>query len=254
MPESFTPAIRFIADAFKTAREDLMGLPVANQGFLQGLIKYGGLETLHGYTSQQPRFGTAFEQLARDLGATMPIRVIDGHRLDQLAEVGGLALCDPNIAAFARQRSFVGSRAYALTGLTHTLADFPPMAMMADLTIAPVQPWDALVCTSRAAATMVDEMLRAEEGRLAERLGATRFPRPLLPVIPLGVDAPRFAAREDWRAAWRERLGIGAEEVATLYGRPTLSRHGKASPLPMLDALGRAARTQRHRLHLILAD
>lgn len=252
MPESFTPAIRFLADAFKTARQDLMGLPVANQGFLQGLIKHGGLETLHGYTPQQARFGTAFEQLARDLGATMPIRLIDGHRLDQLAEVGGLALCDPNIAAFARQRSFIGSRAYALMGLTHTVADFPPMAMVADLATAPVQPWDALVCTARAAAAMVDEILRAEEGRLAERLGVTRFPRPLLPVIPLGVDTPRFAAREDWRAAWRERLGIRAEEVATLYvGR--LSRHGKAHPLPMLAALGRAARTQPHRLHLILA-
>ena len=252
MPESFIPAIRFVEDAFKTARENLMGLPVANQGFLQGLIKYGGLETLHGYTSQQSHFGTAFEQLARDLGATMPIRIIDGHRLDELAEVGGLALCDPNIAAFARQRSFVGSRAYALTGVTHTLADFPPMAMVADFATAPVQPWDALVCTARVAATMVNEMLRAEEERLTERLGATRFPRPLLPVIPLGVDALRFAAREDWRVAWRERLGIRPEEVATLYlGR--LSRHGKAHPLPMFAALGRAARTQPHRLHLILA-
>jgi starch synthase len=252
MPKSFTPAIRFTADAFKTARQDLMGLPVANQGFLQGLIKYGSLEALHGYTLQQARFGAAFEQLARDLGATMPVRAIEGYRLDQLMEVGGLALGDPNVAAFARQRSFVGPRAYALTGLTHTLADFPPMAMVADLATAPVQPWDALVCTARAAATMVDEMLRAEEARLAERLGATRFPRPLLPVIPLGVDAARFAPREEWRATWRERLGIAADEVTALYvGR--LSRHGKAHPLPMLAALGRAARTQPHRLHLILA-
>jgi hypothetical protein len=95
-------------------------------------------------------------------------------------------------------------------------------------------------------------MLRSEEARIAERLGATRFSRPLLPVIPLGVDASRFMPREDWRATWRERLGIGAEEVAVLYvGR--LSRHGKAHPLPMLAALGRAARTQSHPLHLILA-
>jgi hypothetical protein len=41
--------------------------------------------------------------------------------------------------------------------------------------------------------------------------------------------------------------------VATLYVG-LLSRHGQARPLPMLDALGRAARTQPHRLHLILAD
>jgi alpha-maltose-1-phosphate synthase len=252
MPELFPPAILFLPESYETARKDLMGRPVANRGFMQGLIRYGELETLHGYTTQQGRFGKEFEQLARDLGASMPIRVIDGHRLDQLAEVGGLALCDPNIAAFARQRSFVGSRAYALTGVTHTLADFPPMAMVADLTTAPVQPWDALVCTSRAAAAMVQKMLEAEETELGRRLGAIRFLRPLLPVIPLGVDAAFFAPREEWRANWRERLGIRADDVAVLYvGR--LSRHGKAHPLPMLAALGRAARTQSNLLHLILA-
>ena len=252
MPESFTPAILFTPASFGTAEQDPIGRVVANRNFLEGLIKYGDLEMLYGYTTQQAQYGTAFEQLARDLGATMPVRVIDGHQQNQLAEVGGLAICDPNIVAFARQRSFVDPRSYALTGLTHTLADFPPMAMLAELAIAPVQPWDALVCTARAAAAMVNEMLRAEEERLAERLGATRFPRPLLPVIPLGVDTHRFAAREDWRAAWRERLGIGAEEVAILYvGR--LSRHGKAHPLPMMAALGRAVQTQPYPLHLILA-
>jgi starch synthase len=251
MPEPSPPAILFLPEAYETARKDLMGRPVANRGFLQGLIRYGGLTTLCGYTLQAG-FGTAFEQLARDLGAGMPVRTIEGHRLDQLAEVGGLVLCDPNMAVFARQRSFVGARAYALTGLTHTLADFPPMAMVADLATAPVRPWDALVCIARAAATMVDEMLRAEEARLTERLGATRFLRPMLPVIPLGVDAAHFAPRQEWRAAWRERLGIAADEVAVLYvGR--LSRHGKAHPLPMLAGLGRAARTQPHSLHLILA-
>jgi glycosyltransferase involved in cell wall biosynthesis len=196
--------------------------------------------------------GTAFEQLARDLDASMPVHIIEGHRLDQLAEIGSLILPDPNMAGFARQRSFVGPRAYSLMGVTHTLADLPPMAMIADLASAPMQPWDALVCTSRAAFAMVDNVLRSEAAMLAERLGATRFSQPLLPVIPLGVDAARFMPREEWRAIWRERLGIGADEVAVLYvGR--LSRHGKAHPLPMLAALGRAARTQSRALHLILA-
>ena len=174
-------------EAYETLPEHLLGRLVANREFLHGLIRYGGLATLHAYTPRAD-LGTAFEKLARDLGATMPIRIIDGHRLDELAEIGGLAICDPNLIGFARQRSLVGPRAYALTGLTHTLGDFPPMAMMADLATAPVQPWDALVCTSRAAVAMVEEMLQAEQARLVERLGATRFPRPLLPVIPLGVD------------------------------------------------------------------
>jgi hypothetical protein len=139
MPASFTPAILFHPNSFGTA----LGRLVANRGFLEGLIKYGDLEMLYGYTTQQAQYGKAFEQLARDLGATMPVGVIDGHQQNQLAEVGGLAICDPNIAAFAKQRSFVDPRCYALTGLTHTLADFPAMAMLAELAIAPVQHWFA---------------------------------------------------------------------------------------------------------------
>jgi alpha-maltose-1-phosphate synthase len=248
MPLPSAPAILFLPEGYQTSQADLMGLRVANRSFLQGMIRHGGLNTLHGYAPQQGSFATAFEQFARDLGATVPICMIEGHRLDQLAEVGGLLVPDPNLGAFARQRSFLGSHAYTLTGVTHA----PVLSMMADMAVAPVQSWDALVCTSRAVASALEEVLGAEEARLAERLGATRFPRPLLPVIPLGVDAADFTPRMEWRAAWRARLGIAAEEVVVLYvGR--LSRHGKAHPLPMLAALGRAARSLPQRLHLILA-
>lgn len=250
MPEPASPAVLILSEGYETNRPDLLGRPVANRGFLQGLIRYGGLETLYGYTPHPASASAAFEQLARDLGATMPVRVIE--RLEQLEEIGGLDVRDPSLSVAARQRSLVGPRAYALTGVTHTLSEAWAMTIVADLATAPVQPWDALVCTSQGTASMVNEMLRVEEGRLAERLGATRFPRPLLPVIPLGVDATCLAPRDKWRAAWRERLGIGAEDVAALYvGR--LSRHAKVHPLPMMAALGRAARTQPRSLHLILA-
>jgi starch synthase len=243
-----SPAFLFLPEGYQTTQPDIMGLRVANRSFLQGLIRHGGLDILRGYAPQQEGFSTSFEQIARDLGAEVPVRMIEGHRLDQLAEVGGLVALDPNLATFARHRSFIGSRAYALTGVTHA----PVISMMADLAAAPVQPWDALVCTSYAVASALEQVLGVEEARLAERLGATRFPRPLLPVIPLGVNAAEFTFRDEWRAAWRERLGIEAEDVVALYvGR--LSRHGKAHPLPMLAALGCAARSLPRRLHLILA-
>jgi alpha-maltose-1-phosphate synthase len=243
-----SPAILFLPAGYQTSQADLMGLRVANRSFLQGLIRHGGLNTLNGYVPQQGICTAAFEQLARDLGADVPVRMIEGHRLDQLAEIGGLVVPDPNLAAFARHRSFIGAQAYALTGVTHA----PVISMMADMATAPVQSWDALVCTSRAVASAVEQVMGAEEARLAEQLGATRFSRPLLPVIPLGVDTADFTTRDEWRAAWRERLGIAAEDVVALYvGR--LSRHGKAHPLPMLVALGRAARSLPRRLHLILA-
>lgn len=248
MPEPSAPAILFLPDGYQTTQTDLNGLRIANRGFLQGLIRHGGLEKLYGYAPQNASFA-AVQQLARDLGATMPVCMIEGHRLDLLAEVGGLVLPDPNLAAFARQRSFLGSHSYVLTGITHALTH---LQLLVDLAVAPTQPWDALVCTSRAVASAVKELLGIEEAKLAQRLGATRFPRPLLPVIPLGVDTAAFTSREEWRTIWRERLGIRAEEVVALYvGR--LSRHGKAHPLPMLAALGRASRSQLRPLHLILA-
>jgi alpha-maltose-1-phosphate synthase len=250
MPETFSPAVVFSPNGYEATASALFGLNVANQGFLQGLIRHGGLETLHGYL-WQAGLDTKFEQLIRDLGTTMPVRIIQPHRLDQLAKLGVLHLGDPQLASAARRRSFVGPRAYALTGITHTLAGAATQ-ILADLVVAPVQPWDALVCSSRAAASVVEEVLRVEEARLAERLGATRFPRPLLPVIPLGIDTARFTPRQEWRAEWRERLGIGPEDVAVLYvGR--LTRALKAHPLPMLVALGHAARSHPQPLHLILA-
>jgi alpha-maltose-1-phosphate synthase len=245
------PAILFNPEGYEPGRPDLMGRLAANQSFLKGLIRHGGLEALHCCTFHA-RHVEAFVKLARDLGASMPIRNIEPHRQDELAKLGGLFVTEPSLVIPAQQRSFAGHHAYALTGVTHTTADPLIMTVLAGLVTAPVQAWDAVVCTSRAVASMVEEMLRAEEAMLAQRLGARRFPRPMLPVIPLGIDADQFAPRPEWRAAWREQLGIQDGDVAALYvGR--LSRHGKAHPLPLFATLGRAARRQPQRLHLILA-
>ena len=62
-------------------------------------------------------------------------------------------------------------------------------------------------------------------------------------MIPLGVDAKAFAPGPDWereRTTWREKLGIGPDDVAALFvGR--LSFHAKAHPLPAYLALEAAA-------------
>jgi glycosyltransferase involved in cell wall biosynthesis len=114
------------------------------------------------------------------------------------------------------------------------------MDAIAEALVAPVQPWDAIVCTSTAVQGAVRRLLEMQGAYLAQRLGATRIEGPLLPVIPLGVDCGAFAPDPEARAAWRARLGIGAEDIAVLHhGR--LSFHAKAHPLPMFLALARAA-------------
>ena len=99
-----------------------MGAQVASHEFLRGLIRHGQLETLHGYMEAYNVKATAFERLARNLGATIPVRTIQPYQLNQVMELGVLFFGSPDLVAPARRRSFVGPRAYALTGVTHTLS------------------------------------------------------------------------------------------------------------------------------------
>src|SRR4051812_40261686 len=88
-PANVSPAILFDPEGYESGRQDVMGRLAANQSFLKGLIRYGGFETLYCCT-EAAQHAEAFEQLARDLGAAMPIRNIDAHRLDRLTELGSL--------------------------------------------------------------------------------------------------------------------------------------------------------------------
>jgi hypothetical protein len=74
-----------------------------------------------------------------------------------------------------------------------------------------------------------------------------------LPVIPLGVDTEKFAARvtPDKRAAQRKKLGIGDDEIVLLWvGR--LSAAIKAHPVAMFQAAEQAAQKTGKQIHLVM--
>ena len=113
-------------------------------------------------------------------------------------------------------------------------------------------PWDALICTSTAARSVVDAVLE-HQGELERwRLGTVIKTRPLLPVIPLGVHTADFAFDEAQRESARQELGIGPEAVAAIYaGR--FSLNGKAHPYAMMCAIQTAADVTGKEVVLILA-
>jgi glycosyltransferase involved in cell wall biosynthesis len=112
--------------------------------------------------------------------------------------------------------------------------------MVAQFVTAPVQPWDALICPSKAVHSALSGILSNTEEHLRARLGATTFARPLMPVIPLGVHAHRFTRIASARDRWRSKLGIADDAVVVLFfGR--LSVHAKASPFQLAQALEMAA-------------
>ncbi len=150
----------------------------------------------------------------------------------------------PLPTALAHDRNREGAGAYSLFGVTHTLSSLGAMDSLGEMAGAPFQPWDALVCTSTAAVTLVRSLMAERRAWLAEHYGATRFSEVELPVIPLGVDVAAQARPPGEIAAARQALGLAPDEVAFLFaGR--LSFHAKANPAPVYMALERAAAGRR---------
>ncbi len=113
------------------------------------------------------------------------------------------------------------------------------MDWISGLQLSPAQEWDALICTSTVVKQTVDFVLDAQAEFLGARFGARHFPRPQLPIIPLGIDTAALHARtKPQRGRGRAALGIGADDIVVLFvGR--LSFHAKAHPLPMYLGLER---------------
>lgn len=218
------------------------GKDVANAGLFRALIRHGGFDRVH-VAAARP-FPAA--ELAADAPPPPGATLTTGSCVDPgpLRETGALLRGQPDLAELAwMRRRAGGDHLWSLAGLVHTLAPPATRAVVAEAALAPVQPWDAVVCTSPAVADALHAMFDGWNDHLQARFGGTLRPRPRLPVIPLGVDAARFAAaadRPEARARLRAELGLAeADALVAWVGR--LSFFEKAYPQPMFRAVGEAA-------------
>lgn len=250
-----TAAILYQPEGFDTRGQRIMGRQSAGEGFLKALAHYGTAESLYCCTKEKAAFEDFAQRVRPWLSNSRQIRWLPTGNPLALAEAGTLYRPDPLIGELAWQRRYTNQQAYSLCGVTHTLVSKGVMAGIGDLMIAPVQPWDALICTSRAAKTLIERLLGTWAEYLAVRLGAKPTIQFKLPVIPLGVDCEAFpqgqVARE-LRSRLRQQLGIGPDDIVVLFvGR--LIFHAKAHPVPMYLAVERAAKATNAKVHLIQA-
>lgn len=248
-------AIFYQPEGYDTGRQKLMGRHAAGEGFLKGFLRHSGVDTLYCYAATK-EFGGHFQRLVAGFGNKRPVRWLDESDATTPRGPGTLYLPDPSLAAASWRRRAVGQKLYSITGITHTTASAGAMDWIAGLLSAPVQTWDALICTSTVVRETIEIVLAQQQEYLSSRMGATQFTRPQLPIIPLGVDSEAFVPDADKRGEARAALGIGPDDAVVLFvGR--LSFHAKAHPLPMYQGLERAAlalsRTSRRKIHLIQA-
>lgn len=233
-----TAALFYFHEAYSTSGPKLMGRNAAGESFVRGFIRHSqGPE----FWLQAPSVEQAqhFAQTAAGLGRREPVKVVLADNLAALSEPGLLYYPGPDIGGMAHQRSLYGNAAWSLCGITHTTSSARAMNAITEWLTAPVQPWDAIVCTSRAVKDNVEKILQAQADYLQARLGITRLVLPQLPVIPLGLHVDDFIFTGAQREAARQALNIDADTLVVMYiGR--LSFHAKAHPLAMYQALQQA--------------
>jgi len=234
-----TAAIYYHSEAYTTSGPKLMGRNAAGESFLRGFFRYSKASEFWAQV-QKPEHAQHFAQTVQSFGRSEAVKAVDKNSLGALAQAGVVYYPGPGIGEHAFQRAAFGHGAWSLCGITHTTSSAGAMDALAELITTPVQPWDAVICTSTAVKNNVERLLQAQVDYLKDRLGITKLVLPQLPVIPLGIHTQDFAFSEAQKAAARAALGVDEYSLVVLFmGR--LSFHAKAHPLAMYQALEAAA-------------
>lgn len=245
-------AILFEADAYRLDGPKLMGRQSAGNSFLRAMVKAHEGRPVWGF-SPYGDSSAIFQKTVQEIDPAAQTRWIPRGQLPLMAERGVLFRPDCEFELMANLRLRAGPARYSLCGMTHTLVG-KPLLVFPDYAALPLAPWDALICTSRAAVGVVTDSLEAQDDYLAWRFGpeVRRPERVQLPIIPLGVHVDDFQSSPADRAAARTRLAIEEDEVVALFaGR--LALHAKAHPFQMFAALQEVCVRTGRRVTLVQA-
>jgi glycosyltransferase involved in cell wall biosynthesis len=235
--------IYYHPEAYTTSGPKLMGRNAAGESFLRGYLNYSNATAFWAQV-QKPEHGQHFAAQVKAQGRTELVHAVSPHNLGALSQAGLVYHPGPGIGQHAFHRSVAaGSHAaWSLCGITHTTSSAGAMDAISELITAPVQAWDAVICTSKAVKDNVSKLLQAQVNMLQERLGISKLVLPMLPVIPLGIHTQDFMFTDAQKKAARLTLKANDNTLVVLFmGR--LSFHAKAHPLAMYQALQIAAQT-----------
>lgn len=247
-------AIWYSPDGYDPTSRGINGRRVAGQTFLRGFFTHAEVDEFVSF-AQSSADHRSFAEAAQAAGVRRPLRGVPLHQPDRLAPVEVIFYPSPPTETECWRRAPHGAAAWALCGITHTTATTAVMRRIFDLRSAPQMPWDAIICTSTAVQQSMRTLMELAEAHLAARFPGAILPtRPLLPVIPLGVDCEAFEPDPAAGQALRQRLGIATDDVvgATIA---RLTPDEKFDPLPLflaMEAAAPAIAARGGRLHLAL--
>jgi len=243
-------AIYYAADGYDPAAKGLNGRRMAGESFLRGFLRHADIDEAV-FLSHNLSEAENLRAMADRLRPGLPLRMQHLRDPARIAPLGTVSYPSPNYAAELWRRAPHGTAAWAMCGVTHTISTKAVMEGWLALRTAPLAAWDAVICTSNAVHAAVTCQLDLIDAHLAQQFGGSVPPRPLLPVIPLGVHCDDFAPDPVARAALRAEIGAADQDVVFVTVA-RLSPHEKFDPIPVFAAFAEAQRAlPDRRLHLL---
>ena len=257
MPRSSPAGLLLPSDAYNIERHQVMGRRVAGLQLAKAItanLREDESLTLIGTNP------TDLRALAADLPLPRKSQLLLSTRLDPqaLAKLGCLHVPDPGLGHWCGLRSEQKGHSCSLTGVIHTLCSNGVSKALEELLTAPLYPWDALICTSRAGLQVVEAAIDGHHEALEKRFNCklNKPEGPLLPLIPLAIDPAPYrwqglhGSRAEQRLWARRQLGISTDALVVAFvGR--LSFHSKAHPQPIYRALAKLAASQNQEVLLL---
>jgi len=248
----FPAALYLPTDAFDVSSNQVIGRRIAGRlltrAFASGL---GAQELLTVFSPGQDGPGAVQRLIAGHTSADGVVRVGGDPDPDVIEEIGAIHFPDPSLARWVSLRRNCHPSSFSLTGVIHTVCSEGALSGLGDLPLAPVYPWDAVVCTSTAGRAVVASAWEQRLEAMLARFHLDEAPSlsvglPQLPVIPLaGPTEQPFEpqlSRIDRRGHARRQLGLPLDHfVVAFVGR--LSFHSKCHPIALYRALDELAAT-----------
>ena len=249
----------FFLDAFDITGDKIMGRQAAGNSYLNALFRenFDEISLYISDVNNDPRNKINYDKIVNFLNTSLTktndpkVNLIPYDAPLEAERFGGIFRPDPVICELAHHRGYHGHDSYSIVGITHTTASHEIMSCIKDTLVAPLMPWDAIICTSEAVKSTVNEIMDDYYDFLSFKIGATRKPEIQLPVIPLGINIDDFKIEADKKSI-RESFGIDDNDIVILFvGR--LSFHAKAHNIPMFLALENISKNMKDsNIHFIM--
>ena len=224
--------------------ERMWGRPVANHGFIRALAVAQPALRLTLFVPTRKDIDRLQQTLLAEL--PQPVTVVPFGSMAAFLKtdpVDVIHVLDPNLWIGAHIRNHLSPTPFAVTGMTHSLANEHFMNWAIQNSANGVHAGDCLVCTTPSARNVVDSAF--------SRLAANQpgFSAPSTTVIPLG--APPASAGEP-SGLRRVELGIDEDDFVILsFAR--FNPQFKMDLLPLLNLASMLLRTVQRPVRLVLA-